>query len=68
MPYESVIRGNNNTKAIDIIPDYGFEIKQIKINGVSIDYINDDNMTKDGKNVRIPEEYFKICKKINILK
>lgn len=59
MPYESVIRGNNNTKAIDIIPDYGFEIKQIKINGVSIDYINDDNMTKDGKNVRIPEEYFK---------
>lgn len=59
MPYESVIRGNNNTKVIDIIPDYGFEIKQIKINGVSIDYINDDNMTKDGKNVRIPEEYFK---------
>lgn len=59
MPYESVIRGNNNTKAIDIIPDYGFEVKQIKINGVSIDYINDDNMTKDGKNVRIPEEYFK---------
>lgn len=58
-PYESVIRGNNNTKVIDIIPDYGFEIKQIKINGVSIDYINDDNMTKDGKNVRIPEEYFK---------
>ena len=59
MPYETVLRGNNNKKAIEIIPDYGFEIKQIKINGVSIDYINDNGMIKDGKNVRIPDEYFK---------
>lgn len=59
MPYETVLRGNNNKKAIEIIPDYGFEIKQIKINGVSIDYINDNGMIKDEKNVRIPDEYFK---------
>lgn len=59
IPYETVLRGNNNKKAIEIIPDYGFEIKQIKINGVSIDYINDNGMIKDGKNVRIPDEYFK---------
>lgn len=63
MPYETVLRGNNNKKAIEIIPDYGFEIKQIKINGVSIDYINDNGMIKDGKNVRIPEEYFKNMQK-----
>lgn len=58
-PYEIVIRGNNNTKDIEIEPDEEYEIRQIKINGTIIDYKNDKDITKEENKVKIPKDYFK---------
>ena len=57
-PYELVVRGNSNTLNIEIEPSSGYEIKEIQINGIVVDYINDESIVKEGKKLKIPSGYF----------
>ena len=57
-PYEEILRGNSNTLDIEIEPVSGYRIKEIQINGNVVDYINDENIVKEGNLVKIPGGYF----------
>ena len=60
MPYEVVIRGEDNVKVIEMKPDYGYRIKHLTItDGEEVTEIYIDNiLTKEGT-IIIPEGYFK---------
>lgn len=45
-PYEVVVRGNDSTKVIKITPDEDYRIKEIKINGETLDFT--DKLAEDG--------------------
>ena len=45
-PYEGVVKGNNSKKEIKAVPDEGFEIVGMKINGKTYDYTS--NLYEDG--------------------
>lgn len=53
-PYESVVKGENNTKEIVITPDTGYRIEKVLVNNESIVF----NTNEDGV-ATIPENYFK---------
>ena len=42
-PYETIIWSNNSTKEIKMVPDEGYTIKNIWINGEEYDYIENDD-------------------------
>ena len=61
-PYEVVLRGKNSTKVIEIKPNEGYEIKEIQINGKTINYEKDKKIKREGNIVTIPESYFENMK------
>ena len=73
VPYEIVLRGESNKKeleagsgvAIEIVPDDGYRIREIAINGELVyktdageEFENDNKLIIEDKKVQIPTEYF----------
>ena len=55
-PYEIVIRAHDNTKQIEIIPDSGYKVKTLTING---ELIETTNLEKENHTIVLPKGYFK---------
>ena len=54
-PYEDVLRSRANKKSVELIPDDGYRVKDVIINGKVVDL---SEFEKDDKSIVIPEGYF----------